>query len=140
MRNEWITTWSLFQPNDQSNHKFQVWNRSSISEFLVSDFFFSAMKFWISWKKFWIEPIIRNSRRRKNSVKIQEFYFRIPDLCIVLLFVQLDSVLFSLKQTETTLSHLELSFGRISNQGRSWSYDRYFTIFKSRSLARSERS
>ena len=73
----------------------------------IFDFFFSTMKFWISWKKFWTEPIVRNSRRRKNSVKIQEFYFRIPNLCIVLLFVQLDSVLFSLKQTETKWLRIE---------------------------------
>ena len=96
----------------------------------IFDFFFSTMKFWISWKKFWTEPIVRNSRRRKNSVKIQEFYFRIPNLCIVLLFVQLDSVLFSLKQTETISSDLELSFGKISQFLR--------TIFKLRSLARSD--
>ena len=71
---------------------------------------FSWIKF--IWENVWNEPIVRNenSNWRKNSVKIQESYFRIPKLCIVLLLVQLDSVLFSLKQTETTLSHLEQGF------------------------------
>ena len=77
-----------------------------------------------------LKPTHRFSRRRKNSVKIQEFCFRIPNLCIVLLFVQLDSVLFSLKQTETISSDLELSFEKNSQFLR--------TIFKLRSLARSD--
>ena len=78
----------------------------------IFEVFSSIMKFRISWKKIWTKPVVSNSGRRKNSVKIQEFYFRIPNLCIVLLFVLLDSVLFCLKQTETKLSNYELSFGR----------------------------